>query len=214
MMKILFNLILRKRNLLYLIVLHLCLFFSSCSEDMIGEDLSELEIKESAQDIDPETRKILVDFQMAIKSAARVTGDTKLMEIMNDPNRFTYTRGEDDQSEEVKLTYSPSTLFGVFSVNTKKMQEFTSQGYIFIALHELFHVKYGGMTNDKDHEAMVVSLEFRKWIRFFLDCSWEEARILSYWGTGDSVSKNMSPEEWGKLTKYQKELLRKYKLTK
>ena len=66
-----------------------------------------------------------------------------------------------------------------------------------IALHEWFHISRArNYNNDQGHAYMVVSTEYRAWIKRTFNCSDEEARWLAYVGTENTiVYNNLSAEE-------------------
>ena len=62
------------------------------------------------------------------------------------------------------------------------IREYTWEGYLLIALHEWSHLNQAPSyyNNDQEHVYMVVSTEYRIWIKRMFGCTDEEARWLAY----------------------------------
>ena len=201
----------KRKSLFYLFTLNLLLFFFSCSEDRIDKNFEELEISRSVE-YDAKTKKILDGFKIAMKKATVIANKLYLSDVIIDPKYFSY-KVCNTQLQVVLLEYNKNGAGGFFYVNIELIQEYTHLGCILIALHELFHME-NGMSNDAGHEEMIKNPTYHKWIQNFLGCNMDEARVLSYLGTEDTLGmyKNMSEDEKKAFFRYQKEVIRKYKL--
>lgn len=107
-----------------------------------------------------------------------------------------YYDNQGEQAEPLVLKINLTQLVREFYIKKEKIREYDWNGFLLIALHEWYHIQYGGSSNDEDHERMKVDDIYHRWIQIIFGCDKDLAKYFVYIGFEDTwMYKSLSDDE-------------------
>lgn len=181
----------------------LSLFFISCSQDVFEEkfeDLENTEIVEMMINPPPTCQTCLDSLLSALNHVVT------LMDMSTSINGYSIFQmnysTDDDAIVRVEIGSKPPYRFWV---SRNLIRRYSWRGYLLIALHEWFHIRYR-RSNEEAHSLMAYDIEFWRYLAEAVGCDLTTARWLAFSGMENTeVYESLSAEDKAKVRQAEAE---------